>query len=73
MFVNGFSNLSLQSLGPLSGSLQPVAQFKLDADVSKLFPYINAVADNAILYENPYYILIKVECVKKYRKERLKK
>ena len=31
----------------------PSATFQLDTDVSQLFPYIDAVADDAVYYEEP--------------------
>jgi len=38
-----------------------VARFKLDSDVSHLFPYINAQIDDALYFENPHYIKFSLE------------
>jgi len=35
--------------------------FKLETDVSRLFPYINAVIDDAVYYEDPDYIQFTLE------------
>jgi DNA-binding CsgD family transcriptional regulator/ArsR family metal-binding transcriptional regulator len=33
-----------------------VAHFKLDVDVSQVFPYVNAVVEDAVYYDRPHYI-----------------
>ena len=57
-FVTGYSDLCLGPPGPLmrKGSAQFTATFHLYADVSPLFPYINAEAENAAYYEEPLFI-----------------
>lgn len=60
-FVNGYSDLSLRVLGPLSRTCRVVhslmvAHFRLTNDISTLLPYINAVAESATFYEKPVYI-----------------
>jgi len=61
MLVKGYSDFSLKKGGaPLrTGSefdAQMFAYFRLDGDVSQLFPYINAVATPANLLEQPQFI-----------------
>lgn len=60
-FLSGYSDLSLQPLGPLpraSKIVHPlmVAHFRLNSDVSPLFPYINAVVEGAAFFDRPLYI-----------------
>ena len=67
-FLTGYSGLSLRVLGPLSRTSRVdhplmVAHFKLNSDVSALFPYINAVAEDAIFYERPDYIKFNLDGV----------
>ena len=56
--VSGYSGLALRPPGPemMKGSTHCLATFQLDTDVSQLFPYINAVADDAVYYEEPPFI-----------------
>jgi len=54
-FITGYSDVSLRVLGPLSRSYR-VAHFRLNGDISALFPYINAVAEGATFYEKPVFI-----------------
>lgn len=61
-FSKAHATLSLFLSGPLAGQSAEVrygahaARFDLDRDISPLFPYINATADKAQLYEKPEYI-----------------
>ena len=60
-FVTGYSDFSLKMPGPLSitgcmADAMLIAGFRLDTDVSQLFPYINAVAEDAVYYEKPLFI-----------------
>ncbi len=57
-FLTGYSDLSLRPPGPrmMQGSMHSLATFHLHADVSHLFPYINAVAEDAVYYEEPPFI-----------------
>ena len=60
-FITGYSDLSLRVLGPLSRTCRVVhplmvAHFNLDGDISAVLPYINAVAEGAIFYEQPVFI-----------------
>jgi len=56
--VTGYSDLTLRPPGPemRKGSTHCLATFRLYVDVSKLFPYINAVAEDAVYYEEPPFI-----------------
>lgn len=56
MLVNRYLKLALKAAGPHLGNSNRVAHFKLDADITRLFPYINAVVEDAIYYEKPHYI-----------------
>jgi DNA-binding CsgD family transcriptional regulator/ArsR family metal-binding transcriptional regulator len=58
MLVQGYADFSLDTPDPiirLGGSIWN-AHFRLDTDVSELFPYINAAVQGAIYYEKPHYI-----------------
>ncbi len=66
--IKGYSDLSLRVLGPLSRICRDaypllVAHFKLNGDISVLFPYIHAVADGAQLFERPVYIKFSLDGV----------
>jgi DNA-binding CsgD family transcriptional regulator/ArsR family metal-binding transcriptional regulator len=52
MFVKGYSDFSLSKSGILQNSLWG-AYFRLDNDVSELFPYINAKIKAAKLFDTP--------------------
>jgi DNA-binding CsgD family transcriptional regulator/ArsR family metal-binding transcriptional regulator len=59
--VSAYFDFSLKMPSPLRGRGIPaegvmVADFRLDADVSELAPYINAVAQKAVYYEKPPFI-----------------
>jgi DNA-binding CsgD family transcriptional regulator/ArsR family metal-binding transcriptional regulator len=61
-FSKAYTTLRLFSSGPLSGQAADVdcgnrgARFELGFDLSPLFPYINALADQAHYYDKPVYI-----------------
>jgi len=61
-FSTAFATLALFSSGPLAGQSAEVdclalgARFDLDCELAPLFPYINAVAEQAQYYEKPVYI-----------------
>jgi DNA-binding CsgD family transcriptional regulator len=66
--IKRYSDLSLRVLGPLSRICRDaypllVAHFKLNGDISALFPYIHAVADGAQLFERPVYIKFSLDGV----------
>jgi DNA-binding CsgD family transcriptional regulator/ArsR family metal-binding transcriptional regulator len=66
MLVKGFYDFSLRKGGAPSrtGSefdSQMLAYFRLDGDISQLFPYINAVAKSASLLEKPPFIRFVLE------------
>ena len=69
--VTGYSNFSVAIPGPMCKSgpfhgMVMIAGFRLDADVSPLFPYINAVAEKCCYHEKPLFIkffLDGVQCV----------
>ncbi len=56
MLINGYSQLAFKASGPHLVNSNQVAHFRLDADLTKLFPYINAVVKDAIYYDKPHYI-----------------
>ncbi|MDY6933004.1 MAG: LuxR C-terminal-related transcriptional regulator [Spirochaetota bacterium] len=56
IFIKRYKDLSLLPCGPLLESLKRVAHFKMDNDISQLFPYINAIIEDAEYYEKPIYI-----------------
>ena len=58
MFIKAYSDFSVSKVGVRSDFIGPRigANFKLDNDVSHLFPYINATAEDARFYEEPEYI-----------------
>ena len=56
MVIQGYSDFHLGIRGWESEATKWIACFRLDTDVSQLFPYINAVAENAIYYDKPHYI-----------------
>lgn len=61
MLINGYSNLSVHTPDCHIGVPVWVANFKLDADVTYLFPYINAVVEDATYYENHDCIIFPLE------------
>ena len=56
MFIQGYSDFCLKTPILLSEAQTWIAHFRLHADVSVLFPYINEVVEDAIYYEKPHYI-----------------
>jgi DNA-binding CsgD family transcriptional regulator/ArsR family metal-binding transcriptional regulator len=58
MFIKTYSDFSLSKVGVRSDFVGPRmgAHFKLDNDVSSLFPYINATVKDAKFYDAPEYI-----------------
>lgn len=54
--VSGYSDLLLKTPDCLGGVPIWRAHFKLESDVSELFPYINAVAENAAYHDSPHHI-----------------
>ena len=54
--IKKFTGLSLEAPGCHPGVQIFRADFKLDIDISGLFPYINSEIDNAQYHENPHYI-----------------
>ena len=66
MLVKGYYDFSLRKGGApfRTGSEfepQMLAYFRLDGDISQLFPYINAVAESASLLEKPPFIRFVLE------------
>lgn len=51
-----YSDLVLESRGCAPGSLDFLAKFKFNTDISPLFPFINAVAEKPTYFDNPHYI-----------------
>ena len=56
MPIEGYSDLSLEVPGCHPGEVYFCADFKLDADVTHLFPYINAVIEGATYVDTPHHI-----------------
>ena len=56
MLIKRYSDFSLEAPGCSPGVVQYRADFKLDADITHLFPYINAVAENAAYYDAPLHV-----------------
>lgn len=56
MLIKGYSDFTVKTPDCHVGLPVWVARFRLDTDVSQLFPYINAVAEDTMYYENPHYI-----------------
>ncbi len=58
--IKGYTEFSLKSPDCHPGAPVYKAYFKLDTDISQLFPYINAIADEAVYYESLHYIKFKL-------------
>ena len=56
MLVKNYSDLSMETPPCHPGAPILSANFKLDADVSLLFPYINAVIKDAQYFDKPHFI-----------------
>jgi len=56
MLIRGYSDFSMETPGCSPGAPMLRADFKLDTDVTELFPYINAVGEDAVYYDKPHYI-----------------
>jgi len=54
--INGYTDFSLESPACHPGVIFYSARFKFDRDVSELFPYINAVCQDAAYFDKPHYI-----------------
>jgi len=61
MLVKEYSDFSMETPGCSPGAAVYRAQFKLDADVTHLFPYINAEAEDAVYYDTPHYVQFSLE------------
>jgi len=67
MFIKGFSDLNLSEAGVRARFMEGVclgAHFKLDEDVSPLFPYINATVQGARFYDNPDNVQFEIDDVR---------
>ena len=53
MKISGFSDIKMESPACHPGVTVYGAHFTLNADISELFPYINAVAEKAVYFEKP--------------------
>ena len=58
--IKTFTNFSLETPGCHPGAPVYRVHFTLDNDVSDLFPYINAVAENTKYFKNPHSIQFSV-------------
>jgi ArsR family metal-binding transcriptional regulator len=56
MLIKAFSDLSTSTPACHPGVLTLGASFKLDSDISQLFPYINSVVKDARYFDKPHYI-----------------
>ncbi len=56
MLIQGYSDFSTETPGCHPGAAMLRAKFRLDTDVSELFPYINAVCEETVYYEEPHCI-----------------
>ena len=63
MFIKGYSEFSLSRAGILAGGMLG-AYFRLDTNVSPLFPYINATFKDAEFFDKPEYILFHMDGIK---------
>lgn len=67
VLVRGIAEFSLRPPGPLArtrglaAEAALIADFKLDADVSDLFPYLNAAAEEAVYFDKPHFIRFRYE------------
>lgn len=69
MLIKGFSNFSIMIPDPFrrdsslafEGARLWSSSFRLDADVSHLFPFINTVIEDALYYDNPRYITFSLD------------
>jgi ArsR family metal-binding transcriptional regulator len=64
MLIKNYTNLSITTPDCHPGAQVWCADFNLDADISHLFPYINAVVDGAVYHEKPHCILFFLENIK---------
>jgi len=67
MLIKGFSDLTLSEAGVRARFMEGVclgAHFKLDNDVSPLFPYLNATVKGARFYDNPDNIQFEIDDVR---------
>ncbi|MDY6934175.1 MAG: (Fe-S)-binding protein [Spirochaetota bacterium] len=56
MLIKEYSDLKIKTPDCIVGAPVWVAHFKLDNDVTQLFPYINEMIEDSIYYEKPHYI-----------------
>jgi len=56
MLIKGYTELSFIPSGSNTEFSKPVVHIKLDSNIMRLFPYINAIIEDAVYYENPRYI-----------------
>ena len=62
--IKGYSDFSLETPGCHPGTPIFRADFKLDTDVTELFPYINAVAEETRYYDKPHSIQFTLDGVR---------
>ena len=58
MLINGYTDLCISAPECHPDSLSVYANFRLDADISHLFPYLNAVVEDTTYYETPHGIIM---------------
>ena len=54
--IRGYTDLQLETPGCHPGSREFRAMFKFNADISSLFPYLNAIATKPSYFDKPHYI-----------------
>ncbi len=64
MFIENYSDFSLETPGCSPGAPLYRAHFKLDKDITSLFPYINAVGEDTLYYDNPNSIQFTLDGVR---------
>lgn len=64
MLVKGYSDLSVKTPDCHPGVPAWVARFRFDADVTELFPYINAVIEEAEYHETPHHIIFTLDGIR---------
>ncbi len=56
MLIKGYTEITFARPGPQHRAIHWAAHFKLDTDISVIFPYINSIVEDSIYYEKPHYV-----------------
>jgi ArsR family metal-binding transcriptional regulator len=64
--IKGFSHFLMETIGCGPDTAIPLwkATCNLDTDVSELFPFINAIVDDAKYYDKPHYIEFQLDGIR---------